>query len=114
MTRNEPEPAAPEDLSLLDGLRAGAEHAFDQVVRGHAGAMLAAGRRLLGDEQEARLAVQDAFALAFKALDRFDGQTPLAVLLRRLAVGAALTRLSARSRQSERVHEELLPRFHED
>ena len=114
MTRNELEAAAPEDLALLQGLRAGSEQAFDQVVRAHAGSMLAAARRLLGDEQEARLAVQDAFALAFKSLDRFDGQTPFAVLLCRLVIGAALSRLSARSRQPERVLEELLPRFHEN
>jgi RNA polymerase sigma-70 factor (ECF subfamily) len=62
---------AVEEAALLGRLRRGESSAFEVLVRTHAPRMLAVARRLLGDEDEARDAVQEAFLSAFRGLDGF-------------------------------------------
>ena len=50
-----------DEASLVAQLRAGDEAAFEQVVRAYGGRLLAVARRLVGSEEDARAAVQDAF-----------------------------------------------------
>lgn len=97
---------------LLEQLRAGDGPAFEALVRTYAGPMLASARRLLTQEEDARAAVQDAFLSAFKALDHIDGR--LGAWLHRTVLHAALTRLRAHSRKTDRSMDELLPKFLED
>ncbi|HVS03210.1 MAG TPA: sigma-70 family RNA polymerase sigma factor [Thermoanaerobaculia bacterium] len=100
--------------ALLAALRRGDDAAFDSLVRGEAGRLLALARRILRDEEEARDAVQDAFATAFERLPSFRGECRLSTWLFRIAANAALMRLRARRRRPEVSIEELLPRFHPD
>jgi RNA polymerase sigma-70 factor (ECF subfamily) len=102
------------EMSLVDRLRRGEGPAFEELVRTYSGRMLAVTRRLLGNEEDARDAVQDAFLSAFRAIDRFDGQAALGTWLHRIAVNAALTRLRTRRRHPEKPIETLLPAFQED
>jgi RNA polymerase sigma-70 factor (ECF subfamily) len=96
---------------LLERLRAGEEGAYEELVREHSGRMLAVARRILGNDDDAGDAVQDAFLSAFKALDRFEGGSRLSTWLHRITVNAALMRLRSRRRRPERQIEDLLPRF---
>ena len=102
------------DEPLLARLRAGEPAACEQLVRDHAGRLLAVARRLLRDEEDARDAVQEAFAAAFRGLARFEGASRLSTWLHRIVVNSALMRLRTRRRRPEEPIEPLLPRFLED
>jgi RNA polymerase sigma-70 factor (ECF subfamily) len=76
--------------------------------------MLAAARRLLRTEDDARDAVQDALLSAFRGIDSFQGGARLSTWLHRIVINAALMKLRSRQRKQERSIEELLPSFAED
>jgi RNA polymerase sigma-70 factor, ECF subfamily len=108
---------APDDsgeAALLAGLRGGDPDAYERLVRGHAGRLLAAIRRILRNEEDAQEALQDAFLSAFKGLPGFDGAARLSTWLHRVAVNAALMKLRGRLRKPEQSLEPLLPGFLED
>jgi RNA polymerase sigma-70 factor (ECF subfamily) len=104
-----------EDHALLARLHAGEEAAFSDLIREQGPALLSLCRRLLGHEEDARDAVQEAFLSAFKALPGFQGESRLSSWLHRIAVNAALMRRRAIGRRREELHEaeleDLLPRF---
>lgn len=102
------------EQSLLAGLRAGDDRAYESLVSEHGGRMLAVARRLLRDDEEARDAVQEAFVLAFRGLPRFAGQSRLSTWLHRIVVNASLMRLRSRRAHPEESIEPLLPTFLED
>jgi RNA polymerase sigma-70 factor (ECF subfamily) len=112
--RSAPASAPPDETALLEALRRGDPVASERWVRESTPRLLAVTRRLLGDEDEARDAVQEAFLSAFRALGGFQGGSRLSTWLHRIAVNAALMRLRTRRRHPEDPIEELLPRFLED
>jgi RNA polymerase sigma-70 factor, ECF subfamily len=99
---------------LLAQLRAGEEGAFELAVRRFGGRMLATARRFLNNECDAQDAVQEAFASAFRALDKFNGDSLLSTWLHRIVVNAALVQLRSKKRHGEQSIETLLPRFDRD
>ena len=99
------------EAALLAGLRAGRDEAYEELVRTHAGRMLAVARRLLGDGEDARDAVQEAFGSAFRSIDRFAGESRLSTWLHRIVVNAALMKLRSRRRKPEEPLDPLLPSF---
>jgi RNA polymerase sigma-70 factor (ECF subfamily) len=103
-----------DDAGLVAQLRAGDESAFERVVRQYSPRMLATARRILGNEEDARDALQDAFISAFKSLPQFEGDSRFATWLHRIGINAALMKLRSRQRRNERPISELLPRFLED
>lgn len=109
---------SPADVSveaaLLGGLRAGNSAAFEQLVRTTTPRLLAVARRIVGNEEDARDTVQDAFISAFKALDRFAGDAKLSTWLHRIVVNTALMRLRTRKRRPEEPLDSLLPAFKDD
>jgi RNA polymerase sigma-70 factor (ECF subfamily) len=107
-------PAGGPDAALVERLRRGDGAAFEELLRAHAGRLLAVARRLLANEEDARDTVQDALLSAFRSIDRFDGQAALGTWLHRIVVNAALTRLRSRRRRPERPIEDLLPTFLDD
>ena len=104
----------PEEATLVERLRAGDSQAYEQLVREHGGRMYAVTLRLLGQESDARDALQEAFVSAFKGLANFDGNSRLATWLHRVAVNAALMRLRSRRRRPEQSIDALLPAFKPD
>lgn len=102
------------DEQLVKALQAGEEAAYEQLVRRHTPRMLAVARRFLQHEQDAQDAVQDAFLSAFKAIDKFKGDSKLSTWLHRIVVNAALMKIRGRQRKPERPIEDLLPKFKED
>ena len=115
-----PEPttlAAPEhstDDQLVRRLKAGDADAFEDLVRSAGGRLIAAARRLVGDEDAARDVVQTAFLSAFRAMQSFDGKSQLTTWLHRIVINAALMRIRARRRRPEQSITDLLPAFDEE
>jgi len=99
---------------LLLDLRRGDDSAYERLVRDYGARMLAAARRMLADEEDARDAVQDAFISAFRNIGRFEGNSRLSTWLHRIVVNAALMKLRGKRSRNERPIESLLPRFLED
>jgi len=108
------DPAGDEERALLAALRAGDDGAYERLVREHAPRMLAVARRLLGDGEHARDAVQEAFGSAFRAIGSFAGQARLSTWLHRIVVNAALMKLRTRRRKPEQPLDDLLPQFEPD
>jgi RNA polymerase sigma-70 factor (ECF subfamily) len=105
--------AAPDadEQALLARLRAGENAAFEQLIRAHGGRLLAVARRFLPVEEDARDAVQEAFASAFRSIGGFEGNARLSTWLHRIVVNAALMKLRTARRKPEQSIEELLPGF---
>lgn len=103
--------ASDADESFLARLRGGDEAAFAALVERNTGRMLAAAKRLLRNEDEARDAVQDAFMAAFKSIAAFNGEAKLSTWLHRIVINAALMRLRSRRHRAEQSIDDLLPRF---
>lgn len=102
------------ERELLAQLRAGDEDAFGLVVQRYGGRMLATARRFLNNECDAQDAVQEAFASAFRALNKFNGDAMLSTWLHRIVVNASLVQLRSKRRRAERTIQELLPRFDQE
>lgn len=102
------------DALLLLTLRAGEDSAFETLVRLYGGKMLSVARRLMGSDDHAQDAVQDAFLSAFKALPSFDGRSKLSTWLHRIVVNASLMKLRSQKRHPEQSIDDLLPTFKPD
>jgi RNA polymerase sigma-70 factor, ECF subfamily len=99
---------------LLERLKAHDEEAFETMVRQYGGRMLATARRLLGNEQDANDAVQQAFISVFRSIAGFNGEAKLSTWLHRIVVNAALAQMRYRRRRPELSIDDLLPRFDEE
>ncbi len=84
---------------------------LESAVREHGGAMLAVARRLLGNEDDARECVQDAYLSAFSKADLFEGRSSFRTWLHRIVVNAALGRLRLRKQRGTQTVDGLLPEF---
>lgn len=103
-----------DERALVTRLKAGDQDAYEQLVRTLGTRLLVVARRFLRDEDAAADAVQDAFANAFRAMDRFDGHAQLGTWLHRIVVNTCLMRLRRRQRHPEQSLEPLLPCFADD
>jgi len=109
-----PDPARPDETTLLERLRAGEDAAYEELVRLYGPRLLAVARRFLRSEDDAQDAVQDAFLNAFRSINSFEGQARISTWLHRIVVNASLMKLRTRRRKPEQSIEELLPNFLED
>lgn len=85
------------------------ERSFEAVVRENSGRMLARARRIMGNEDDARDIVQEAFLLAFRSWSRFERRSSTSTWLHRIVVNTALTKVRSRSRRPECMVEDVLP-----
>jgi RNA polymerase sigma-70 factor (ECF subfamily) len=106
--------SAVDEPSLIAALRRGEEWAFEAMVRIYGGRLLAVARRICGNEEDARDALQSAYLSAFRAVQRFEGTCQLSTWLHRIVVNMALMRLRTRRRKPEEQMDTLLPAFQED
>jgi RNA polymerase sigma-70 factor (ECF subfamily) len=105
-------PDSPADeQDLLDRLRRNDEHAFETLVRTYSPRLLLVARRIVGNEEDARDVIQEAFLSAFRSLSRFAGDARLSTWLHRIVVNTALMKLRTRRRKPEESIEPLLPTF---
>jgi RNA polymerase sigma-70 factor, ECF subfamily len=105
---------AADDRALIARLKAGDGEAYEEAVRVYSSRLLAVTRRILGNDEEARDALQDTFLSAFRSIARFEGDCRLSTWLHRIAVNAALMKVRTRKRKPERSIEELLPAYRDD
>lgn len=108
----EPTPSA--ELELVRRLQRGDGDAFAQLLHDHGGPLLATARRMLGGEDDARDALQDAFLSAFRAIATFEQKSRLSTWLHRILVNAVLMKLRSRRRRPECALDDLLPQFTDD
>jgi RNA polymerase sigma-70 factor, ECF subfamily len=87
-----------DDAALLRAHVAGDRHAFAELVRRHRDRLWAVAVRTLGDREEAADALQDALISAYRAAERFRGESAVTTWLHRIVVNACLDR--ARRRQA--------------
>jgi RNA polymerase sigma-70 factor, ECF subfamily len=73
--------------------------------------MLAAARRILRNEEEARDVVQKSFLAVHQSLPSFRGESRLGSWIHRITINNALMSLRSRRRRPEESIEELLPEF---
>lgn len=99
------------DTPMLERLLAGEARAFEEFVTSQGPRLLSAARRLLGQEEDARDCVQEAFAKAFSALEGFEGRSSLGTWLYRILLNQCLMKLRKRQRQREVALDQLMPEF---
>ncbi len=100
-----------DETDLVARLRAGDDAAFEELVRTYSPRLLAVAHRIVGNEEEARDVIQDAFLNAFRSLGNFHGDARLSTWLHRIVVNSALMKLRTRKRKPEESIEPLLPAF---
>jgi RNA polymerase sigma-70 factor (ECF subfamily) len=100
-----------DEASLTAAVRAGDENAFEMLVRNESGRLLAVTRRILGNDDDAREAVHEAFISAYRARQQFQAGARVSTWLHRIAINAALMKLRSRRRRPEDSLDDLLPRF---
>jgi RNA polymerase sigma-70 factor (ECF subfamily) len=87
---------AVDDATLLSAHVAGDRDAFGRLVRRHQDRLWAVALRTLGDREEAADALQDAMVSAYRAADRFRGDSAVTTWLHRIVVNACLDRVRRR------------------
>jgi RNA polymerase sigma-70 factor (ECF subfamily) len=88
------------DETLVDRIRAGDHLAREELFRRHWGVAYRVAYRLLGHEQDALDAVQEAFLKAITHLDDFDGRSGFRTWLLRIVTNAALDTGRRRGRRA--------------
>jgi len=99
------------DSELVARLCAKDERAYEEMIDRFGKRMLAVARRFLSSEDDARDAVQEAFACLVESIDGFMGESLLSTWLHRIVVNAALMQLRRRRRKPEYSIDGLLPEF---
>jgi RNA polymerase sigma-70 factor (ECF subfamily) len=89
---------ARDDAALLRAHAAGDPDAFAEIVRRHRDRLWAVALRTVGDREDAADALQDALLSAYRAAERFRGDSAVTTWLHRIVVNACLDRM--RRRQS--------------
>jgi RNA polymerase sigma-70 factor (ECF subfamily) len=84
--------ASPEDLALVERLKAGDETAFATLIRRHQAQMLRVARMYVSSQAVAEEVVGDAWLAILQGLDRFEGRSSLRTWMYRILTNIAKTR----------------------
>ncbi|MBD3163232.1 MAG: sigma-70 family RNA polymerase sigma factor [Candidatus Latescibacteria bacterium] len=101
------EPQRPSDARLMEAIAAGSHEAFGRLVDRHHQRALDFAYRFLGDRDEAKDAVQEAFLSILGAADRYRPASRFTTYLLAVVRNAALQRVRSRRRRREEPLEEL-------
>jgi RNA polymerase sigma-70 factor (ECF subfamily) len=99
------------DAALVARLKAGDGRAYEEVIRELGGRMLATAVRMLGNEDDAQEAVQDAFLSAFRNIRNFDEKSRFGTWIHRILINACLMKLRTRRRKPASSLDELAGRI---
>jgi RNA polymerase sigma-70 factor (ECF subfamily) len=103
------------DDQLVARVKQGDEAAFEEVLRRHELKVYNLTRGIMGNEDDARDAMQDAFLSVFRSIGRFREQSSLSTWIYRIAVNAALMKLRRRRQDQKNVPiDDYMPSFDED
>src|SRR3954468_1172483 len=95
----------PEQLAeLVAAAKGGSREAFDELVRVTSRDTYTLAFRLVGNEEDARDVVQEAYLRAYKGIGKFRGDAQFTTWLYRITANCANPHLSKRRRH---VHDEL-------
>jgi RNA polymerase sigma-70 factor (ECF subfamily) len=95
----------PQDVAhLVAAARDGDREAFDELVRASYAETYTLALRLMGNEEDARDVVQEAYLRAFRGLKRFRGDAQFSTWMYRITANCASTQLVRRSKHR---HDEL-------
>jgi RNA polymerase sigma-70 factor (ECF subfamily) len=89
---------SPHDARLVDGLRAGDEAAFAEVMREYGASMLRVAQMFVSSRAVAEEVVQEAWLGVLKGIGRFEGRSSLKTWLFRIVANTAKTRAVRESR----------------
>ncbi len=92
------------ELDCIRAARTGHREAFAPVVEHYGGRVYGMLYRMLGSPEEAEDIAQEAFARAYRFLDRYDEQRPFRAWLFTIASNLGLNALRARQRRGFPVH----------
>jgi RNA polymerase sigma-70 factor (ECF subfamily) len=93
-------------MSLLESVARGDSSAFDQLYDRYASTLYALLLRILGDREDAREALQDAFVQVWNTAEKFDlNRGSEAAWLISIARSRGIDRLRARRTRADREHE---------
>jgi len=81
-----------EEMRLVDGLRAGDEAAFVELMRRYGASMLRIAQMYVRSRAVAEEVVQEAWLAVFKGIGRFEGRSSLKTWLFRILTNTAKTR----------------------
>jgi RNA polymerase sigma-70 factor (ECF subfamily) len=81
-----------EEMRLVDGLRAGDEAAFVELMRQYGASMLRIAQLYVRSRAVAEEVVQEAWLAVFKGIGRFEGRSSLKTWLYRILTNTAKTR----------------------
>lgn len=87
--------ARPQEKQLLLQSCAGDKNAFGDLVHQHQTAVFNVAFRVLGNQQAAEDATQEAFVRAYQALDRFNLERPFAPWVKRICLNVCINWLAA-------------------
>ena len=90
----------PDEHSLVKRAQAGDHSAYRQLVQQYQQRAFAVARGILGSDDEAMDAVQDAFIRAYTRLDRFHGNARFYTWLYRIVVNACIDRIRRNQREN--------------
>jgi RNA polymerase sigma-70 factor, ECF subfamily len=89
---------SPQDVRLVEGLRAGDEAAFVELMREYGAGMLRVAMMYVSSRAVAEEVVQEAWLGVLKGIDRFEGRSSLKTWLFRIVANTAKTRGMRESR----------------
>jgi RNA polymerase sigma-70 factor (ECF subfamily) len=90
--------ATPEDLRLVEALRARDEAAFAELLDRYGRTMLSVARMFVRDRAVAEEVVQEAWLNVLRGIDRFEGRSSLKTWILRIVANTAKTRGMRESR----------------
>lgn len=79
----------PEDFELVIKSKQGDLKAFETLVKKYQGALLRKAKAILGDEERAKDATQDAFVKAYKNMWHFDTKKPFRPWIYKIMINTA-------------------------
>jgi RNA polymerase sigma-70 factor (ECF subfamily) len=91
------------DQALVERVQAGDKAAFDVLVQKYQSKIIQLAYRYVHDADEAMDVAQEAFIKAYKALDRFRGDSAFYTWIYRIAINTAKNHLVASSRRPPRA-----------
>jgi len=91
------------DEELVALSQGGSEDAYAVLVERYSDYVFTIAARILGDEEDACDAAQEAFVRAYRALGRFRGEAKFSSWLYRIATNRALTHLKRRRKRAPAV-----------
>jgi RNA polymerase sigma-70 factor, ECF subfamily len=108
------EQPTPTDLELVRAIKAGDEHAFEQMVERYNARVYSLSYGVLRNAEDAEEATQDTFLTLYRKIGTFDESRKFFSWFYRVALNSAYSRARRRPSAPTVAIEEYLPRFRSD